>query len=294
MAFQIGKQVTNFFQLQLSPPQTDVDSLPAYLHDSYASDFRAADSAFHAGRLEATSRGREKYWTHWQKYVLPVGVDPYLQDTHFSQQIQLLSGFAARVRTGYFGNGCQVKGCTVSNASTAIGQTVALACDANPTKVVGSKRLLPCLQIMLDGYRKVDPATQKKLPMQSNVPELLVETAYASVTPERQQATADLTMIAFYYLLWVGEYTVKGSQNSTKQTVQFKYEDVSFFKKNTRGQLRCLPRDAPPYLMSTADGATLKLDNQKNGWKGVCVYHESNGEKWHCPVQALARRYLHL
>ena len=64
----------------------------------------------------------------------------------------------------------------------AIGQMVALACDANPTKVVGSKRLLPCLQIMLDGYRKVDPATQKKLPVQSDVPELLVETAYASVT----------------------------------------------------------------------------------------------------------------
>ncbi len=76
--------------------------------------------------------------------------------------------------------------------------------------------------------------------------------------------------------------------------MQFKYEDVSFFKKNTRGQLRCLPRDAPPYLISTADRATLKLDNQKNGWKGVCVYHKSNGEKWHCPVQALARRYLHL
>jgi hypothetical protein len=126
---------------------------------------------------------------------------------------------------------------------------------------------------MLDGYRTVNPATQKKLPMQSNVPELLVKTAYASVTPERQRATADLTMIAFYYLLWVGEYTVKGSQNSTKQTVQFKYKDVSFFKKKTPGQLRCLPRDAPPYLISTADGATLKLDNQKNGWKGICVYH---------------------
>ncbi len=64
---------------------------------------------------------------------------------------------------------------------------------------------------MLDGYRKVDPETQKKLPVQSDIPELLVETAYASITPERQQAMADLTMIAFYYLLWVGEYMVKGA-----------------------------------------------------------------------------------
>jgi hypothetical protein len=36
------------------------------------------------------------------------------------------------------------------------------------------------------------------------------------------------------------------------------------------------------------------LDNQKNDWKGVCVYHESNGDEWHCPVRALAPRYLHL
>jgi hypothetical protein len=28
----------------------------------------------------------------------------------------------------------------------------------------------------------------------------------------------------------------------------------------------------------SADSATLKLDNQKNGWKGVCVHQEKNGE----------------
>jgi hypothetical protein len=101
-------------------------------------------------------------------------------------------------------------------------------------------------------------------------------------------------MIAFYYLLCVGEYKIKGLRNNTKQTVQFKYKDVSFFKKDSHGQLRCLPRDAPASLIATASGATLKLDNQKNGWKGVCVYHELNSNNWHCPVRALARCYLHL
>ena len=48
------------------------------------------------------------------------------------------------------------------------------------------------------------------------------------------------------------------------------------------------------HLISSADGATLKLDNQKKGWKGVCVYHDSNGKAWHCPVRALARRHIHL
>ena len=262
-----------------------MDSLPTHLRDSYARDFRLADDAFYSGRLEAASRGREKYWNHWQRYVAPVGVDPYLQGTNFQKRIRLLSGFAARVRTGYYGNGKQVKNCTVSSAITAVGQTIALACDSNLTKVVGSERLLPCLQIMLDGYRIVDPATRKKLPVQSDVPKLLVETAYQQGTTQRQRAPADLTMIAFYYLLWVGKYTVKGSPNNTNHTVQFKYEG---------GELRCLLRDAPVHLISSADGATLKLDNQKNGWKDVCGYHESNGDAWHCPVRALTHCYTHL
>jgi hypothetical protein len=183
---------------------------------------------------------------------------------------------------------------SVARLWLSVGQTITLACDSNPTKVIGSERLIPHLQIMLDGYRKVDPATCKKLPVQSNVPELLVETAYQQVTTQRQRATVDLTMIAFYYLLRVGKYTVKGSWNNTKQTVQFKYKDLTFFRKNNRGELRCLPWDAPAHLISSADGATLKLDKQKNGWKGVCVYHELNDEACHCPVRTLACCHIHL
>ena len=38
----------------------------------------------------------------------------------------------------------------------------------------------------------------------------------------------------------------------------------------------------------------MKLDNQKNGWKGVCVYQQANGDPIDCPVRALGRRYLYL
>jgi hypothetical protein len=140
---------------------------------------------------------------------------------------------------------------------------------------------------MLDSYCKVDPPTKKILPVQADVPELLVKTAYKLGSSERDKSTANLTMIAFYYLLRIGEYTVKGTRNNSKQMVQFKYKDVTFFRKNNLGQLQCLPRNAPNKLIATVDGATLKLDNQKNGWKGVCVYHETNGNSLNCPVRAL-------
>jgi hypothetical protein len=44
----------------------------------------------------------------------------------------------------------------------------------------------------------------------------------------------------------------------------------------------------------SADSATLKLDNQKNGWKGVCVHQEANGDPVLCPVRAIGRRYAHI
>jgi hypothetical protein len=61
------------------------------------------------------------------------------------------------------------------------------------------------------------PAHSEKLPVQSDVPELLVTMAYQPGMAEVHRTKATLMMIAFYYLLWVGEYTVKGSQNKTSR-----------------------------------------------------------------------------
>jgi hypothetical protein len=94
-------------------------------------------------------------------------------------------------------------------------------------------------------------------------------------------------MIAFYYLLRICKYTTKGARNNSKQTEKFKMGDIMFFAKEKHGTLQCFSRDAPTDLIASANGATMKLDNQKNGWKRVCVYQEANGDSTHCPVQAL-------
>jgi hypothetical protein len=169
----------------------------------------------------------------------------------------------------------------------AIGQTIALARNDNPTKVNGSDKFLPALQVMFDGYSKSDPPTRKMLPVKSDVPKLLVEIGYGKDETMHSKAISDLALIAFYYLLQIGEYTVKGKRNNTKQMVQFKLEDIRFCKKNKVGILVCLPTNAPHSLILTANSATFKLDNQKNGWKGICVHQEANGEPFNCPVWAL-------
>jgi hypothetical protein len=85
------------------------------------------------------------------------------------------------------------------------------------------------------------------------------------------QAVRDLTLIAFYYLLHAGEYTIKDTRNELKQMVQFKLEDITFFHRNELGQLWVLPCKDSFELLLTAKGATFKLDNKENGWNGVCI-----------------------
>ena len=244
--------------------------------------------------MEETSRKRKTHWKHWVAYVFPLGVDPYLRETPYSIRVRALSGFAARVRSGVYGRKKQIRAGTVNSALTAIGTTISLDRGVNPTKVDHTNNLLPRLAQMLAGWRKTDPPTVKKLPVAIDLPELLAQFGHSPQANELDRAIGDLVIMAFYYLLRVGEYTIKSNRNSTKQTVQFRLQDVTFFKRDRAGRLRQLSRFASDTEILTADGATLKLDNQKNGWKGVCVHQEHNGEQISCPVRALGRRYAHI
>ena len=67
----------------------------------------------------------------------------------------------------------------MSSAITTVGQMIALATNSNPTKIVGSEKLLPRLQQMLDGFQKADPPTLKQLPVEADVPEFLVKRGLA-------------------------------------------------------------------------------------------------------------------
>ena len=80
----------------------------------------------------------------------------------------------------------------------------------------------------MEGWRKEDPPTKKKLPVEIGVPEVLAELGMEKDATEMAKAVGDCAVITFYYLLRVGEYTVGGG-NETKQTVQFKLEDKKFF-----------------------------------------------------------------
>ena len=142
--------------------------------------------------------------------------------------------------------------------------------------------------------RREDPPAIPQLAVPVTVPNEMARAGYASTSP-LLQAIGDLALIAFYYLLRVGEYTkprfvtINGRQVRATRTVQFHVRDVGFFKNG-----RILPRRSPLSMLLTADQCTLKITNQKNGRMGETITHETIAHLKHGPVTAAARRVFHI
>ena len=229
-----------------------------------------------------------------------MGVDPTLQNTPFQECVSSLRGYAAAIRKGKFSRQpSQVRATTVGSALTAVGKACEMVHGVNPTKKEGSDKFVARLQQTLDGWRKDDPPCKKELPVEADVPEWLVDKALEMGAGDKDLAIADLIQVAFYYLLRVGEYTHKAgtrdSRSRAKQTQPFRMKDVAFFGWNkSRQRIYRLPRTASDEEILNSKCVTLQLDNQKNGWKGVCINHEHNGDPIHCGTRAIARRYIHI
>ncbi len=146
----------------------------------------------------------------------------------------------------------------------------------------------------MEGWRRQDPAATPQLAVPIAVPNRMFKKAQKQKHPHHQ-AVADLALIAFYYLLRVGEYTVPHKhktatpKNNRKRTVNFRVRDVGFFKAGKQ-----LPRHSPIQTLLTADSCTLKISNQKNGRMGETIHHKAIPHLDTCPVKALARRIHHI
>jgi len=104
----------------------------------------------------------------------------------------------------------------------------------------------------------------------------------------RCKAIGELVLIAFYFLLCVGEYTFHNTQHCTQQ---FQLGDMKFFAKDQQ--------ILPEQLESNADCITLvslTIENQKNGRKGDILSHHAlkKGDKTCCPIKAVVSRAIDL
>jgi hypothetical protein len=96
-----------------------------------------------------------------------------------------------------------------------------------------------------------------------------------------------LVVVAFFYLLWVGEYTIS-SREHEKRTVPLRKCDVRLWKD---GNL--LDHELELRELLTDDSTIISIANTKNGTKGAVVHHDAIGGA-NGPVAALARRIANL
>ena len=139
----------------------------------------------------------------------------------------------------------------------------------------------------MEGFRRADPIPVPELAVPVAVAEWFGRYGWSATLPS-EQAKGDLGVIAFFFLLRVGEYTTLRTKGM-RRTKQFRAKDVSFFRD---GEM--LDPRAPLEVLESATGATMKLTNQKNGVQGSCVHHHTINNRELCPVRALARRVHHI
>ena len=145
--------------------------------------------------------------------------------------------------------------------------------------------------------RRQDPPAVPQIAVPVTVPNFL-GTAGAASSNHKIKALGDLTLIAFYYLLRVGEYTrprtvvaANGQIVRATRTVQFTVGSVGFF--STLNQE--ISKSAPLAILLAAQYVVLRITNQKNGRMGDLITHETIlGEPINCPGKALARRVHHI
>ena len=123
------------------------------------------------------------------------------------------------------------------------------------------------------------PKAQHALP---NTTVLWIATAFHQASV-RLQTTAALIILAYFFLLRVGEYTESRNTSREKRTIPLRKCDVTMLQGDQR-----LDRNAPLSTLLTATGCTICLENQKNGVKDQTLYHDASGQELLCPVRAMA------
>jgi hypothetical protein len=269
-----------------------LDRVPTPSKIDYACDILSAMRAMDYGVTAATSRTRERYWKHWCNHCHAWRIDPMLSPNTTTNEEVIISvmAFASRVRTGTYGRGFQVSVPSVTDAISAISTTIQLA--GGQSRIHQARATneykLP-IKRQIEGLRRMDPPPTPQLAVPITVPQRCCEIA-STADCSFLRAQSDLCTIAFFYLLRVGEYTnpmfVKrnGILVRATRTKQFSMGDVGFFKNG-----HILSRKSPLSRLLTADSATLKITNQKNGRMGQTIHHTATAHPC-CPIKALARR----
>jgi len=258
-------------------------------HQNYMQDlFRTSSEDAANGVVASTRRERIQFfnaWTRWLSIYLPT-LSNTLEECSLPYRLEILVAYGRHVRCGGVSNRKhQVRAQTVALAFRSISSTMQLDGKFNPLATAQGGYPKKIGQL-LGNYKRLDPPVRPKLAIPALVPQHM-HMLRCNKNP-KEQTVGDFGLIAFYYLLRVGEYTYhKPSEN--RRTKQFRLQDVSLWHHNT------LLSPALPikYLLAHCTAATLNISNQKNGVRSQTIHQEAINT-FSCPIRAIIRRVKHI
>jgi hypothetical protein len=140
------------------------------------------------------------------------------------------------------------------------------------------------LQRTLKAWKSTDPAPDRVKPVPITVIRRIATLAQTTQASDAVFcATADMIIIAFFFLLRPGEYTDNPNN-------PFRFADVQLFI----GDTRINNTTAPIEQIQQARFASLTFTNQKNGVRGEVIGLARSGDPYLCPVLSIIRRVLYL
>ena len=140
---------------------------------------------------------------------------------------------------------------------------------------------------MLAAWKKKDPPATRVKPIPISVIKRIAYVArHLPPTAHLLRATADMIIIAFFFLLRPGEYT----ETTNPDTTPFVLQDVQISVGDRRFHLY----QASDAELLSATSVSLTFTTQKNGIPNEVIRLGRSGDPYLCPVTAIARRIIHL
>ena len=133
----------------------------------------------------------------WRQCMAPKHTTPRMR--HYPH------GIRCKGRSGHFGKRRQIKAGGVADTLAAISTTFQLAGKSSPIHRSENKYRLS-LQRLMESYRQEDPLSIPNLAVPVIVPTHIYKAGMQSTDP-KIQAAGCLSIVAFFFLLRVGEYT---------------------------------------------------------------------------------------
>lgn len=169
-----------------------------------------------------------QFWHPDSKIVSPMGIDPHLQGVHYTKWVYLLSGFATGVHTEDFCRGRQVPAHWLSLQHSL---QLPRWCPGHRRKSHEkhlTQQALTTTSPNAGWLVQGGPGNLQKTPCGSWCPISCINLLLFRLLLHQNNHLRS-HIIAFYYLLKVEEYSCKGIWNDSKQTLQFKLKDITFF-----------------------------------------------------------------